>query len=234
MCPPLLFGTAATTAGAAAAGGSLAMAMGGATTGRIGSAGVFAPLSGSIATGIGSAFSGMGRACAGMGAGGAFNLLSLGSSLYGTAQSTAVQQANLEYQAQMQEYNRKVAENNAGMARQSARYDADTYEQRLRALKSSQNVRFSKSGVVINQDTPLDVAADTAADGELERLAILYRGETEAGAYMAQAAGNTSAAARLRANADAAAASSNISMIKDVGQAGYRQYRNTPGTSLLS
>ena len=227
MCPPLLFGTAATTAGAAAAGGSLAMAMGGATTGLIGSAGVFAPLSGSIATGIGSAFSGMG-------AGGAFNLLSLGSSLYGTAQSTAVQQANLEYQAQMQEYNRKVAENNAGMARQSARYDADTYEQRLRALKSSQNVRFSKSGVVINQDTPLDVAADTAADGELERLAILYRGETEAGAYMAQAAGNTSAAARLRANADAAAASSNISMIKDVGQAGYRQYRNTPGTSLLS
>ena len=109
-----------------------------------------------------------------------------------------------------------------------------TYEQRLRALKSSQNVRFSKSGVVINQDTPLDVAADTAADGELERLAILYRGETEAGAYMAQAAGNTSAAARLRANADAAAASRNISMIKDVGQAGYRQYRNTPGTSLLS
>lgn len=227
MCIPLLVGTAATTAGAAAAGGSLAMAMGGATTGLIGSAGVFAPLSGSIATGIGSAFSGMG-------AGSAFNLLSLGSSLYGTAQSTAVQQANLEYQAQMQEYNRKVAENNAGMARQSARYDADTYEQRLRALKSSQNVRFSKSGVVINQDTPLDVAADTAADGELERLAILYRGETEAGAYMAQAAGNTSAAARLRANADAAAASSNISMIKDVGQAGYRQYRNTPGTSLLS
>ena len=226
MWPVLLFGTAATTAGAAAAGGATAMAMGGATTGLIGSAGVFAPLSGSIATSIGSMFSGMG-------AGGAFNLLSLGSSLYGTAQSTAVQQANLEYQAQMQEYNRKVAENNAGMARQSARYDADTYEQRLRALKSSQNVRFSKSGVVINQDTPLDVAADTAADGELERLAILYRGETEAGAYMAQAAGNTSAAARLRANADAAAASGNISMIKDVAQAGYRQYRNTPGTSLL-
>ena len=190
MCDPVtLFGaSAAGIAGGGAAVGGIQ------TIGLLGANGVFAPLSGSIATGIGSAFSGMG-------AGGAFNLFSLGSSLYGTAQSTAVQQANLEYQAQMQEYNRKVAENNAGMARESARYDADTYEQRLRALKSSQNVRFSKSGVVINQDTPLDVAADTAADGELERLAILYRGETEAGAYMAQAAGNTSAAARLRANA---------------------------------
>ena len=92
MCDPVtLFGaSAAGIAGGGAAVGGIQ------TIGLLGANGVFAPLSGSIATGIGSAFSGMG-------AGGAFNLFSLGSSLYGTAQSTAVQQANLEYQAQMQE-----------------------------------------------------------------------------------------------------------------------------------
>jgi hypothetical protein len=223
MCDPVtLFGTsAAGIAGGGAAVGGIQ------TIGLLGASGVFAPFSGSIATGIGSAFSGMGS-------GGLFNVLSLGSNLYGTAQSTAVQQANYEYQAQMREYDRVVADNNARSARLAARFESDVFEERLRALKGTQNVKYAKSGVVINQDTPLDVAADTAAKGEMERLAILYRGETEAKSYEMAAAGNQSAAARLRANAETASAAGNIAMISDVAKAGYRQYRNTPGKSLLS
>ena len=99
MCIPLLVGTAATTAGAAAAGGATAMAMGGATTGLLGSAGVFAPLSGSIATGIGSMFSGMG-------AGSAFNLAGAGISAAGSLYQGAIAEGNYQYQAGMMAYNK--------------------------------------------------------------------------------------------------------------------------------
>ena len=193
------------------------------TAGLIGSGGAFNLATGTLTSGL---FSG--------GWGTAFNALSFGSSLWGTAQSTAVTEANYQYQAQMLEYDRVVGENNARAARQAARFDADTFEERLRALKATENVRYTKSGVVINQDTPLDVAADTAAKGEMERLAILLRGETEAASYEMDAAGNRSAAERLRANAATAATAGNITMISDVAKAGYRQYRNTPGKSLLS
>lgn len=74
------------------------------------------------------------------------------------------------------DYRAKVAENDALMAEYAAEADADTFDLRMRSLMATQNVRAAKSDVVINQDSPLNVAAVTAREGMLERLQILNRG----------------------------------------------------------
>lgn len=199
---------------------------GGATTGLLGSAGVFAPLSGSIATGIGSMFSGMG-------AGTAFNLAGAGMSAVGSLYQGAIAEGNYQYQAGMMAYNKKISENNALMARRAAEFDADRFDFYRNKMVSAGQMGFVKGGVVINQGTPDAVSLETETQGALERLAILYKGETQADAYLQQAAGQEAAAARYRANAATAMTSAGVGAAKELATAGYRQYRYGAGTSLL-
>ena len=229
MCDPVtLFGTAAASgATAAAAGGATAMAMGGATAGLIGSAGSF-----SLATG--TLTSGLYGAVANMGLGTMANLAGAGMSAYGAAYQGAVQEANYEYQAGMMAYNKKISQNNALMARRAAEFDADTFDLERRRLISSQRVGFGgKSGVVIDEGTPDAVALETETQGSLERLAILYKGETQAEAYLQQAVGQEAAAARYRLNAQTAGTSGAISAGTELAKGAYNQYRYGAGTSLL-
>lgn len=219
MCPSILFGTAATTAGAAAAGGATAMAMGGATAGLLGSAGVFAPLSGTIATSIGSMFSAMGGSSL-------LSLGSLGASVYGMQQQSNLMQANLMRQAEIHAYDAKVNENNALMAEWSAFAEADTFLRRLATVRAKQTTAAAKSGVVINQDSPLTVAADTAAEGQLEYLTILNKGVVQAAASRAGAAGKRSAAEQARINAANVQPATNIAMAGEAFKTGYSLLRN--------
>ncbi len=161
-------------------------------------------------------------------------LLGSGMSAYRVSYQSKVQAANMIYQGQMAEYNSIVAENNALMAERSAEYDADTFDLNKRRLLAQQKTGYAKSGVVINQDTPLDVSAETAAEAELERLAILYKGKTQAEGFRQQAAGQLSAAARSRANAAAATTGGTIAAAGELAKGAYSIYRYAgAGTSLL-
>jgi len=228
MCDPVtLFGTAAASgATAAAAGGATAMAMGSATTGLIGSAGSFSLATGTLTSGLYSAV-------ANMGAGTAFNLAGAGISAAGALYQGAIAEGNYQYQAGMMAYNKKISENNALMARRASEFDADTSDFYRRKMVSAGQMGFAKSNVVINQGTPDAVSLETETQGALERLAILYKGETQANAYLQQAVGQEAAAARYRANADTAMTSAGIGAAKELATAGYRQYRYGAGTSLL-
>ena len=104
----------------------------------------------------------------------------------------------------MANYNAAIADNNAVMAEQAAEFEADLFDDRLKRLMSKQTTKYAKSGVVINQDTPLDVAADTSSEGALERLAILYRGQNEADASRASAVGQRFASVNAKQNASRA------------------------------
>tara|TARA_Y100000401_G_scaffold79655_1_gene65141 strand:- start:365 stop:982 length:618 start_codon:yes stop_codon:yes gene_type:complete len=181
-----------------------------------------------------------------IGAGGAFaaaqavptalSLLGAGMSAYGQAYQGAVQAANYEYQAGMMQYNKKISENNALMARRASEFDADTFDLDKRRMLARQRTGYAKSGVVIDQDTPLDVSAETAAEAQLERLAILYKGETQAEAYLQQATGQEAAAARYRLNAQMAGTSGAIGAATELAKGAYTQFRYSPrgaGTSLL-
>ena len=220
MCIPLLVG-AAQTAGALGGVGA------GATAGLLGAGGAFNLSAGTLFSGISSAVSNIGF-------GTIANLAGAGMSAYGAAYQGAVQEANYEYQAGMMAYNKKISENNALMARRAAEFDADTFDLARRRLISSQRVGYGgSSGVVIDEGTPDAVALETDTQGALERLAILYKGETQAEAYLQQATGQEAAAARYRLNAQMAGTSGVIGAGTELAKGAYTQYRYGAGTSLL-
>ena len=98
-------------------------------------------------------------------------------SFIGQIQQGRAQEANLRYQAQLQEYNAKVAENEATLARQAAQADADTIDRRRRVFLAQQEANFAARGVTINEGSTLDVLGDAAAEFELDRQNRLHEGE---------------------------------------------------------
>ena len=204
MCDPVtLFGTAANVVGPG-------MAL---TPGLIGTGGSFALGSGTIATGISSAFSNVGFSTL-LNAGG------MAIQALGQSYSADIAEQNMRQQADIFAYNAKVAENNALMAQYSAEAEADAFDKRLRALRSTQVVKTAASSVVINEGSPLSVAADTAREGMLERLQILNSGRMEATAQRATAVNERSAATRAGVNATLIKPASQIKTISTAAKSG--------------
>lgn len=65
-------------------------------------------------------------------------------------------------------------------ARQQAKNEAAQEREKYRKLASSRRAAFGSSGVDVNVGSPLDVLADTEAEGEVSALQLLYGGEREA------------------------------------------------------
>ncbi len=209
MCDPVtLFGaSAAGIAGGGAAVGGIS------TVGLLGSQGAFSLATGSLTSGLYSAV-------ANMGASGLLALGSFGATAYGQAYSAGVAEQNMRQQAGIMDYRAKVAENDALMAEYAAEADADTFDLRMRSLMATQNVRAAKSDVVINQDSPLNVAAVTAREGMLERLQILNRGEVEAFAKRTGAETTRSAADRQRYSAGTIGPATGVGLLADAFKTG--------------
>ena len=211
MCDPITVGTAGTPAvtQATVVGSTVFMSTVTpavpATSGLFGSAGAFS---------LGTTLSTLGQG---------FGILSALS-------SSAQQSANMEYQAQMFEYNRKIGENNALAAEYAAAQEADLFDDRLKVILASQGPRYAKSGVVINQDTPLEIAVDTAAEGAAERLAILHGGVVAASAARTNAQGQQFAANNARLNAGAARTSGYL----NAAAGGAKFFGSGPGRGLLT
>jgi hypothetical protein len=70
-----------------------------------------------------------------------------------------------------------VQERNAQIAKQNAEYDAQRQSSRLRRAIGSQRAAVLASGIQM-EGTALDLQQDTVQQGEMDRLAILYGGET--------------------------------------------------------
>ena len=97
------------------------------------------------------------------------------------------QQAQYNYQAQVNAENAKIAQRNAAMERQQGIEEA-----RLQRMKTMQNVAsqetaMAANGIDITQGTALDVIEDTATMGELDALQTRYNYERKAIQYEQQA-----------------------------------------------
>lgn len=79
-------------------------------------------------------------------------------------------------QNQAAKYNAQVAQNNADAATQAANFETEAERRRQMRLFGAQRAAYGKAGVTM-EGTPLDVVGDTAAEGELDALAILYQGQ---------------------------------------------------------
>lgn len=78
-----------------------------------------------------------------------------------------------EYNAQINQQNAQIARDNAAM--QARQQDRENYL-RLGAIRAAQG----KSGGAAGEGSVLDVLADTAAQGELQKQDIIYQGELRA------------------------------------------------------
>ena len=92
-----------------------------------------------------------------------------------SAITSGITQAN--QQKDMYAYQAAVANNQAIAAQQSAQYEADRQSDKARRIKAQQETMFASSGMVGTEGSPLAIMADTAANAELDRLAILHNGQ---------------------------------------------------------
>ena len=80
------------------------------------------------------------------------------------------------------DYNAQIAEQNAALARQEAADNVKLFERQQYLLAGAIRANQGASGGR-QQGSVLDVLADAAAQGELEKQMILYRGELKARGY---------------------------------------------------
>ena len=72
--------------------------------------------------------------------------------------------------------NAELAEQNAAIALEQATYEANRQNSRVKNVIGSQRASFGASGVLSNND----ILRQTAFEGELDRVAIMYAGTSEA------------------------------------------------------
>ena len=149
-----------------------------------------------------------------------FKIASSGISLFGQLSGGANMQAQYEYQANVARYNAQVAENNALAAKYSAEHDAALIDDKKKRILSQQRSGFAKSGVVINQDTPLLIEEDTEMAAMQDRLSRIYQGDMEGAAFKASAAGHLAQAQNYRISGQNAISSSRLAAVKTVAKLG--------------
>lgn len=96
-------------------------------------------------------------------------------------------------QKQAQDFNAKVAQNNAAAAEQQAAAQAQLIAQKNQRLKGAQIAAMAANGLDTSSSSGQDVQYDSAVSGELNRLTTLYQGKVQSTNYNAQALGDQAA-----------------------------------------
>lgn len=92
-------------------------------------------------------------------------------------------------QQQIDEFNARIAEYEAVDALRRGEEDAYKFGEQVRRLMGTQKAGFAGQGVVVSEGSAADVIADTARQGELDRLTILNNAAKEAWGFRTQGTG---------------------------------------------
>ncbi len=111
---------------------------------------------------------------------------SVGVAAYGTYQQGQAAKAEGEFQEDVARNNQLISERMAQDALSRGKTAEDLQRRKISRIKGAQRTALAKSGVVIDQDSALDVLGDTAEIGELEALTIRSNAEKEAYGYRTQ------------------------------------------------
>jgi len=98
----------------------------------------------------------------------------------GQRHAAAAKAAEYEYQAKVDDNNRKVALWKAQDAQDRGAKEEASLRIKVAALKGRQKSALAASGVVLGDGSALDILGDTAALGELDALTIRSNAEREA------------------------------------------------------
>ena len=100
--------------------------------------------------------------------------------------------------------------------------EARLQDERTRRLIGSQRVAYAAQGVDVNAGSPVDVQADTARMGAIDRERIEYNAWAEAFGLKYQAEQDRNSAAFTRMGARNAARNTMLASLVDAGQTGLR------------
>ena len=109
-----------------------------------------------------------------------FQALGAISQARGQKQAAAAKAQEYEYQAKIDDNNRKVALWKAQDAQDRGAKEEASLRTKVAALKGRQKSALAASGVEIGDGSALDILGDTAALGELDALTIRSNAEREA------------------------------------------------------
>lgn len=127
-------------------------------------------------------------------------------------------------QEDVADYNAKVARNNAIAAKNSASYDADRLRDRNKRLRATQATSYLKAGVTL-EGSAQDVMYDSALEGEMDALSVVYKGQLEINSQGAGADIYKMQGGAARQTGQYAVASSVLSGVGSAGSA-YGSYQN--------
>lgn len=105
-------------------------------------------------------------------------------------------------------YNAKVNEQNAKTATEQSLYDAEQIRAKNKRVLGAQRAAYAASGVDPDSATSLDVAADTAQQGEMDALTAIYTGQMAATGHQSRARLNRMEAMQNRQTGNIAVAGS--------------------------
>ena len=126
--------------------------------------------------------------------------LSVLSSFASTAVGFSTQMRAAEDAKAWSDYNAKVLENEAVVARQQAGLEMENRRKEGKRFASTQRVMLSKSGVELSSGSPLSLLEETATENELAIQTIKWAGDQQARRAMSAAqAGRIKGDAKQRA-----------------------------------
>jgi hypothetical protein len=130
-----------------------------------------------------------------------FNMLGAVAQAQGQKHAAASKAAEYEYQAKIDDNNRKVAEWKAADAKARGAKEEASHRVKVAALKGRQRSALAASGVVVDSGSALDILGDTASLGELDALTIRSNAEREAYEHKVDASNLTANAGMKRMGA---------------------------------
>lgn len=151
----------------------------------------------------------------------AASIAAAGISAYSSVQQGKAAKAQGKYQQQVMANNQILAQRAAKDARERGKRAEFEQNLKTRQLIGRQNTVLAGNGVLIGQDTALDITTDTAEVGKYDALTIRSNAEREALGFLAQGVNFENQGNLARMSGDATARASNLSAIGSVvGAAG--------------
>lgn len=135
------------------------------------------------------------------------------------------------YQAQVDRNNAIMAQQNAQDARRRGDQAQEEQQRKTAQIEGRQRAAFAANGIELTSGSPVDVLADTATFGELDRQTIGNNAEREARGYEAQRVNFNSSAGLNKMKADNASAAGSLGALSSLVNGGANVLR---GGSALS
>lgn len=114
---------------------------------------------------------------------GPFEIAILATMITGTAMSAVNQYRMAQAQNRQAALKKRIAQRNAKVARMEgdyaekvAREEERDHRQKVKQIIGSQKAAMAANGFIVDEGTNLDILEDTAAQGEVDALAILNEG----------------------------------------------------------